>query len=156
MKMKEKGLDAESLQRGDGPKVPKGSAVNHKFNAFKEMAFIAKNGKPSERASTSTGKDKRKREEEVEEDRKRKKIQEIIVEYLGTKHHVTPEGTLADPSLLVPPTGHVLRFENCGPEGDWRILKVSSRFFVFVRSRRVLSWPLVRGQGRLKTLNVSL
>jgi len=125
MKMKEKGLDAESLQRGDGPKLPK--ATNHKFNAFKEMAFIAKNGKPSERGSSSAagGKEKRKREEEVEEDRKRKKIQEILVDYLGVKHHVTEEGTIAEPGMLVPPTGHVLRFEGAGPDGDWRVLKVS-------------------------------
>ncbi|CED85301.1 FOG: RRM domain [Phaffia rhodozyma] len=112
MKMKEKNIDPNSIQRGSSASstMPKG-----KFNAFKLM-------------DTGSGGSKRKREDNKEqreeEERKRaKKIEDLEIEYLGQKLKVNSEGNLAEPSALVPPTGHVLSFSGAGPDGDWRVLK---------------------------------
>jgi hypothetical protein len=77
MKVKEKGLDQSSVVRGNGATAPK--APTGKFNAFKEMAYLAKGGRGSVGGMSLGGgdNDKRKRQDDdgkgVEE-RKRKKI----------------------------------------------------------------------------------
>jgi hypothetical protein len=52
-----------------------------------------------------------------------------VVEYLDQKFKITPEGKIAEPTSLVPPKGHVIKFTGAGQDGDWRKLKVTSSLF---------------------------
>lgn len=150
MKMKEKGIDSSkaNIERGSSKEEGGSSAQSStkKFNAFKEMAYLAKH--PHKASGASGGKDgkaKRKREdEEDEKEKKKKKIAEIVFEYLGEKHNVTEEGKVADPAKVVPPQGHVVRFYGAGEDNDWRKLKVGTP--------SLPSRPLCRPASRLTSI----
>lgn len=116
MKMIEKGIDPSTKARGGGAGGPAGG----KFNAFRDM----------NKDSSSAGQKRRRGAADEGDDKsaggKKAKL-EVEIEYLGQKLKVDEStGQLEKPEELVPPQGHVLRFEGWGPrvEGDWRVLKV--------------------------------
>lgn len=117
MKMIEKGIDPSTKARGGGAGGPAGG----KFNAFRDM----------NKDSSSAGQKRRRGAADEGDDKsagggKKAKL-EVEIEYLGQKLKVDEStGQLQKPEELVPPQGHVLRFEGWGPrvEGDWRVLKV--------------------------------
>ncbi len=155
MKVKEKGLDASSIQRGakpDGSARPSGDKHDtrpKKFNAFKEVERIKASGGQVPDFIDAPGGAKRKRGAD-EESGEAKKVKQVRGRwYAGEGHGYAntscfsqetgpltisyndkpiqvdrKTGAVIDKSELAFPENAVLKFSNCGSEGDWKKLKV--------------------------------
>lgn len=140
MKVKEKGLDAGSIVRD--PKKDKSSssdAPGRKFNAFNEMAKIKASGGKLPVYLQKAGVDgvpglpgaagKRKREDGGDDEQafeKKAKAPEgpLKITFNGAEIEVDRStGAPLDKSTLTFPERAVLKFTNCGPDGDWKQLK---------------------------------
>lgn len=139
MKIKEKGLDPSTIQRGNtdaASRDKKSSSVNRKFNAFREMEKL-KHGGHANLASIPDGmavksadgaaatNPKRKREDgDDAEDAKKAKPTSLTITYNGKEMEVNLEdGSILKPEELVFEENSVIKFTNAGTEGDWQQLK---------------------------------
>ncbi|KAJ9111259.1 hypothetical protein QFC22_006559 [Naganishia vaughanmartiniae] len=146
MKVKEKGLDQSSISRGTTTIRP--AAPNAKqFNAFREIEtmklkgerlpeYVMSMGTPALLANAPTGDGaaagKRKREDggaddDVEggrADKRAKEEQFLWIVYNGKRLAVNrATGVVVDKAEIEYQPGKVLRFENAGPDADWKQLK---------------------------------
>lgn len=138
MKVKEKGLDAGSIVRDPKKDGNKADMAPRKFNAFNEMAKIKASGGKLPVYLQKAGVDgvpglpgaagKRKREDGDDQEGVEKKARvpegPLKITFNGAEIDVDrTTGAPLDKSTLQFPTNAVLKFTNCGPEGDWKQLK---------------------------------
>ncbi|KAJ9107134.1 hypothetical protein QFC19_002794 [Naganishia cerealis] len=145
MKVKEKGLDGKSISRGNNtrPAVPNAK----QFNAFREIEAMKAKGErlpeyvmnmgtpallanaPTEDSSASGNKRKRDGADDAEDaaraEKKAKEDQFLYITYNGKRLAVNrATGVVVDKAEIEFQPGRVLRFENAGPDADWKQLKV--------------------------------
>jgi hypothetical protein len=138
MKVAEKGIDTSNIQRN------KDSRPNHKqFSAFREIeqmkqkgeklpAYVMNMGSPALLDTSHVGdvSGKRKRDGGEEEtgrpEKKSKESQVLTITYNDKQIAINrATGVVIDKSEIHFDPGRVLRFENAGPDADWKQLKVS-------------------------------
>jgi hypothetical protein len=153
MKVKEKGLDQTTITRGNNlrPAVPNAK----QFNAFREIEamklkgerlpeYVMNMGTPALLANAPTGEGsaagKRKREDGddaeggARAEKKSKEEQFLWITYNGKKLAVNrATGVVVDKAEIEYQPGKVLRFENAGPDADWKQLKVRCFFASYPR-----------------------
>ncbi|ORX37808.1 hypothetical protein BD324DRAFT_645356 [Kockovaella imperatae] len=142
MKAKEKGIDMKSSKRGPDRHQ---RSVPGKFNAFKEMAKIeagelpdlakiapstAVIGKPpAVRSTQRDGRDSNKRSRDRDDDGEDKrakwaKLEDLTLEYNGVELKCDPTtGEVREPEKVAFTPNAVVKFVNCGKDGDWKDLK---------------------------------
>jgi hypothetical protein len=136
MKVAEKGIDTSNIQRKDN----RGTG-GKQFSAFREIEnmkqkgeklpeYVMNMGSPALLdTSHVAGGNKRKRDGEDDGsdrvDKKPKEAQVLTITYNDKQIAINrATGVVIDKSEIAYAPGRVLRFENAGPEADWKQLKV--------------------------------
>lgn len=138
MKVVEKGIDTSNIQRN------KDSRPNHKqFSAFREIEnmkqkgeklpeYVMNMGSPALLDISHVGdvSGKRKRDGGDDEtgrpEKKSKESQVLTITYNNKQIAINrATGVVIDKNEIEFAPGRVLRFENAGPDADWKQLKVS-------------------------------
>lgn len=138
MKVAEKGIDTGNIQRN------RDSRPNHKqFSAFREIeqmkqkgeklpAYVMNMGSPALLDTSHVGDVSGKRKRDAGDDetgrpeKKPKESQVLTITYNDKQIAINrATGVVIDKSEIHFDPGRVLRFENAGPDADWKQLKVS-------------------------------
>lgn len=135
MKVKDKGIDPNTVQRNKDNR-----GAGKQFSAFREIEILKQKGEKLPEYVMNMGSaalldtshlagTKRKRDGEDEGDRVEKKPKEnqvLTITYNNKQIAINrATGVVLDKNEIEFAPGRVLRFENAGPEADWKQLKVS-------------------------------